>query len=311
MEMTWQKLLVCLGMNETDDQVIRSAGIFARQTNASEAIFAHVMQPQEIPAPLAEEYEGIVPSSEAVRGDMRQKVSALFDAPGQIAVRFEVLSGTPVRELIQLAATEDVDLIVVGQPRARGGEALTSSRLASRLVLKGHCSILTAPRETALKLDCVLVPVRNSECSRRALQAAIDLACLREGEPRIIAHYVYPVPPGYARVGLSYEEFTGSLLGHAEAEYEALMSKIDVGVARVEPLFTDDPEDRPALRIAEAIAERHADAIVIGSRGRTGAAGVIMGHVTEALVVTSPVPVLAVKRKGENVGLLQALGIIM
>jgi nucleotide-binding universal stress UspA family protein len=47
--------------------------------------------------------------------------------------------------------------------------------------------------------------------------------------------------------------------------------------------------------------------IAIGSRGRTGTAGVLLGKVTEELIAQSRLPVLAVKRKGEQIGILQAL----
>lgn len=46
---------------------------------------------------------------------------------------------------------------------------------------------------------------------------------------------------------------------------------------------------------------------MIGSRGRTGAAGVLLGRVTEQLIRKSTVPVLAAKKKGECIGVLRAL----
>jgi nucleotide-binding universal stress UspA family protein len=51
--------------------------------------------------------------------------------------------------------------------------------------------------------------------------------------------------------------------------------------------------------------------IVIGARGRTGAAGILLGTVTEQLIRVSPVPVLAIKNKGECIGVLRALQQLM
>ncbi len=68
-----------------------------------------------------------------------------------------------------------------------------------------------------------------------------------------------------------------------------------------------DLHDKPVPIILEAIDRLAADAVVIGARGRTGAAGVLLGKVTEQLIRESPVPVLAVKKKGECLGILRAL----
>ncbi len=62
--------------------------------------------------------------------------------------------------------------------------------------------------------------------------------------------------------------------------------------------------------ILEELGSRQDRAVVIGARGRTGAAGVLLGTVTEQLIRRSPSPVLAVKRKGECLGLLRALLVI-
>ena len=50
---------------------------------------------------------------------------------------------------------------------------------------------------------------------------------------------------------------------------------------------------------------------MIGARGRTGAAGVLLGTVTEQLIRKSPSPVLAVKKKGECLGVLRALLVVV
>ena len=68
-----------------------------------------------------------------------------------------------------------------------------------------------------------------------------------------------------------------------------------------------DLHGNPVSVILDALAPVAADLVVIGARGRTGAAGVMLGTVTEQLIRESPVPVLAVKKKGECLGILRAL----
>ncbi|UCE62029.1 MAG: universal stress protein, partial [Phycisphaerales bacterium] len=64
---------------------------------------------------------------------------------------------------------------------------------------------------------------------------------------------------------------------------------------------------KPVPVILEELGSGQGRAVVIGARGRTGAAGVLLGTVTEQLIRRSPSPVLAVKKKGECLGVLRAL----
>jgi nucleotide-binding universal stress UspA family protein len=45
----------------------------------------------------------------------------------------------------------------------------------------------------------------------------------------------------------------------------------------------------------------------MGARGRKAGAGVLLGSVTEHLIKTTTVPLMAVKEKGTGMGLLDAL----
>ena len=69
-------------------------------------------------------------------------------------------------------------------------------------------------------------------------------------------------------------------------------------------------EERCVGNQLEALGDGLGRAVVIGARGRTGAAGVLLGTVTEHLILKSPSPVLAVKKKGECIGVLRALLVI-
>ena len=61
---------------------------------------------------------------------------------------------------------------------------------------------------------------------------------------------------------------------------------------------------RRALRVAE---EQSAGLIVMGTRGRSRSAAVLLGSETEHVIMESRIPVLAVKRSGTRVKMLQAL----
>ena len=66
-------------------------------------------------------------------------------------------------------------------------------------------------------------------------------------------------------------------------------------------------EDDIPYAIREAVDEQEADLLVLGSRGRTNSAAVLLGSVTEKMIRTTDVPIVAVKKKGANLSFLDAL----
>jgi len=311
MEINFNRILICLELNDTDSTIIKYATQLAQISGTQNLIFLYASNADNLPEKLAEKFNDLDISILMTPEQMEQEVATVSSIPKGINAQYKVIAQAPVPAIVEFAAKEDVDLIVAAQPVTSAQYSHEGSRLAMRLAYKSHCSLVSVPMNAKLQLRRMLTPVRNSDCSRRALQTAINLGLCENVTPTVFAHYVYPVSPGHARVGLSYEEFSEALKECAVEEVNELMTKINKSTAIIQPVFIDDPEDHPARLIAETIKSENVDAVFIGSRGRSGAAGIILGHVTETLIVASPVPVFAIKKKGDNVGLLKALGMLM
>jgi len=70
---------------------------------------------------------------------------------------------------------------------------------------------------------------------------------------------------------------------------------VDLKGLTVTPIFKLEKDD--ARGIEEVIEEEDFTLLVIGARGRKAGAGVLLGSVTEHLINTTTIPLLAVKRK--------------
>jgi nucleotide-binding universal stress UspA family protein len=55
------------------------------------------------------------------------------------------------------------------------------------------------------------------------------------------------------------------------------------------------------------VKEREKCIVIIGARGRRAGAGILLGSVAEYLIKTTTVPLLAVKKKGTGLSILDAL----
>jgi len=143
-----------------------------------------------------------------------------------------------------------------------------------------------------------------SEISMDALEVAVALALAAELK-EIHCLHVYNVPLGYYKTGKSYEEFAEIMKGHAEKNLQEFMKEVDLKGLTLTPIFKLEKKEYKGIE--EVIEEHEIYLLVIGARGRRAGAGVMLGSVTEHLIRTTTIPLLAVKRKGTGMSLLEAL----
>jgi nucleotide-binding universal stress UspA family protein len=135
----------------------------------------------------------------------------------------------------------------------------------------------------------IVVGVDGSEGSLRALRWAADEARRRSAELDVVLAWhlphtgVYRQVVGYLDLGL-FEKEAQAILDRATAEAKA------TGVGLVESIFVHDGSPSRALREAA----RDADLVVVGSRGRGGFAGLLLGSVSQQVAVHAPCPVVIV-----------------
>ena len=144
--------------------------------------------------------------------------------------------------------------------------------------------------ETIMKnlITRILVPTDFSRQSDRAIHYAHDLA-EQLGASLHLLHVVNRplLAEGLADGAFISEKFESDMVKHAEAQ----MHKQEPGTASTDVVF-----GYAAKAIVEHAARLGADLIVMGSHGRTGMVHLMLGSVAEAVVRTSPCPVLTVRQ---------------
>ena len=298
------RILVCLDRADQAEPVFDCVRNIARLSESTEVILGCVA-PE--PAPVT---AGPTPPAQVDFDFTPTRCTNLAEermpdvAPG--VIHTEVILGEPLIKTLKLAHDRDVDLIVIDRRFGRTGDAEDEALMAERITRKAHCSVLVLAHACELSADRILVPVRDSECSANALEIACEIAAATSA--RVVALNVYHVgAAGYARVGTTFDEHARLVGDAAQRETQSLLERVPGCEARIETCCVADHEGKPATVILKAIQQQGAKLVVIGARGRTGAAGVLLGNVTEKLIHDCPVPVLAVKKKGECLGVLRAL----
>ncbi len=206
-----------------------------------------------------------------------------------VAVRIadaDIYHAAPVPTLIDLS--KDAEMVVVG---SRGMGAFRRGLLGSvstGLVHHGHCPVAIIHDGPVPPTHLpVVVGVDGSPASVGATEIAFDEAS-RRGVDLVAVHAwsddsLFTVPGvDWSAVAGGEEEVLAERLAGTAADYP------DVTVHRVVV------RDQPARYLAEQAS--NAQLLVVGSHGRGGFAGMLLGSVSTALVHTVTIPTIVARR---------------
>ena len=294
----YKDVAVAVGLDNRDGTLLEYAELVSHLAHSDRVRFVHVRPTASALTALYPEFSGLAEEDDS---ELRRQIEALaserFHGPTNTRAETDVVEGNPLAELLRLTRDDEVDLLVVGKDREGG-------TLAEKLARKAPCSVLIVPEEVPAQVRRVLVPVDFSEHAADAIEVAVAFAEAAELS-EVHALYVYAVPPSHLKLGMPYEEAHRRIRAVAEQKLDEFLDGLDLHGLRPVPLLAEDDDVHRAIETQTR--EIGADMVVIGTRGRTSTAAVLLGSVAETTVRTSSVPVVAVKRKGATVSLIDAL----
>jgi len=296
------RILVGLDLTSTDEHIIRYAAYFARLLKAEDLYFFHVVRSFELSDEIIEKYPFVKsPVDESLENKIHDLLDQHFDSTIQCNKHIEIKEGNPAHKIIKWSKIKEIDLIFMGSKFSNHG----SGALPCKIVTIIPASILLVPENTPESVSNILVSLDFSETSKLALEAAIEIAEKTGG--RVTCHHCYGVPHGYSTVGKSFEEFSSIMKENAQKKFKDFISDIKTNIEITE-IYSLDEDHNPAkliYNLAEAIS---ADLVIIGSKGRTGLASLILGSVAEKLMrYDKNIPLLVVKKKDEILDFFDAI----
>lgn len=298
----YKRLLVGISLQQQDGTSIRYAAMISRLAKSQKITFLHVAGTLDVEEEVCTLYPELKRScSGSTTREIENLVKQHWDGHAGTQLECEAVEGSPLVELLRRTKQEDIDLLIM---RKRAGDT-PSGNLSTKLARKAPCSLLFVPEDAKSWYTKILVAVDFSENSKLAVETAADFA-VANGIDAIECLHVYSVPLGYYKTGKSYEQFAEIMKGHAEKRFQEFIGPIDLkGISAVPKFRLEKKEYRGIWE--EVLEERDVHLLIMGSRGRKAGVGVLLGSVTEHMIKTTKVPLLAVKEKGTGMGLLDAL----
>ena len=241
------------------------------------------------PVPLGGLVSAVIADVEQVADHAREcavKVAA------SVSFSTEVVLGNPAGVLIN--ASREAELLVVGRNPRRVMHVAVAGSTSTHVVAHAHCPVAVVERcHVTSHTGQVIVGVDGSPHSEAALEYALETAEAHDMPVTVVRGWHLDLPDAMTLPWLTQ----GILDQIATTERCALADQVQPWASKHPD--TDVHQVISTLSPVEAIVglARRGDLIVVGSRGRGGFTGMLLGSVSQALLHSArPCPLIVVHR---------------
>lgn len=210
----------------------------------------------------------------------------------RIMVRTACEEGETHERIVELADAGDFDLIVMGR---RGQNRLEQSPVGSvtaRVIGYSEKDVLIVPKDCRVGWKKILVATDGSKFSEAAAERAVSFAKAYGGELVVVS--VVDVPAEF--YGEAPDAWD-NLVMKAKGYTEKVKQQADGSGVKARTLVKESATWQAIIDVATDV---RADAIVMGSHGKTGLKRLLMGSVTEKVIGHAPCNVLVIPRNASS-----------
>lgn len=282
------------GSEASDTAVLWAANTAVKRQQPLKLVTAYSM-PQFMYA------DGMVPPQELydeLEGEAGDKIDnarrIVEEFDSSISISHEVKESSPIDFLLDLSET--AEMIVMGSRGLGGLSGLVMGSVSAAVVSHADCPVVVVRKDNNVnagnKYGPVVVGVDGSSVSRKAMEIAFKEASARKAPLRAVHAW-------------SDAQFHTSYVGVVEEQ--AQMKNL---IAEQQQLLTDElaplVEKYPDVAVEEVVererpihslkeAAEDAQLLVLGSHGRGGFKGMLLGSTSRALLQYAPCPMMVVR----------------
>ena len=294
--MTRRNLIVCaVDGSEASKTAVKWAAITAVKRGEPLRLVSSYSMPQVLYA------EGMVPPQELyddLEAETMEKINEAKAIAAEIApeaeVSHQIEEGSPIDMLLDLS--EQVTMVVMGSRGLGGLSGMVMGSVSAAVVSHASSPVVVVREDNPVteetKYGPIVVGVDGSEVSEKATELAFREAEAR-GAELVAVHTWMDMQVQASLAGLSaaqnqwqvVEEEKKAMLGHRLRKYTEKYPTV-----KVKKVVT---RDRPVRALTDAA--EGAQLLVVGSHGRGGFKGMLLGSTSRALLQASPCPMMVVR----------------
>ena len=283
-----EAVVAAIDGSHRDPAVIDWAAAEARATSAP----LHLVHAVDLGTPLSA-YGELLTSPDIVDKVEQESVRVVTEARDRVAAAHPDLSvttalptGAPAGALLN--AADGGQLLVVGSARKSRAERIGLGPTSLSVVAHAPCPVILVPDDAGTAGDGrIVVGIDGSEHSRLAFEYALEAAALRGQKVTTVTSWNVEVENGVV------------VTEPGSAEWETVDKRYRTMAERT---VAADREAHPEIevtvevhhgRAADTLVEvaRGADLLLVGSRGRGGFRGMLLGSVSQRVLSRATVPV--------------------
>lgn len=198
--------------------------------------------------------------------------------------------------IVEEAVKQKSTMIIMGRRGKKSFRRLVMGSTTSWTIGHAPCSVLVVPRAAQVDFKSIVVATDGSKYSAAAASEGISIAKRNNAKLTVLA--VVPadiaMPTDIDFAALQRDKLADQDMQMAEKNAKAVKEAAQKAGVDAQAFVMSG---KPADAIIEIAKDKSADLIVVGSHGRTGLDRLLMGSVTERVIVMSSCAVLAVKSK--------------
>lgn len=291
-------VVVGIGNSDRDAECLSWAGSSAQRSGSP----LHVLHAHDLSAELAA-IDPVAGNAISLgpEGDLGN-TAVLDETVAAARERWPELSVTGSQPFVRpeqalIDASENARLVVVGAARESLLQRFGLGRPALAAAMHAKCPVVIVPQGSRADAEGpVVVAIDGSAHSAAAAERAFWIADLRKAPLIAITTWNVEVVDGMVITTPGTDAWNAT-----EAKYRAIADKV------VDPLRASHPNVDCTVEVlrtspAKVIAERSADAglLVMGTRGRGGFTGMLLGSVSQQVLETATCPVMLVHAPQTN-----------
>ena len=288
-------VVVAVDGSDASKQAVRWAANTANKRGIPLRLASSYTMPQFLYA------EGMVPPQELfddLQAESLEKIdearSIAHEVAPEIKIGHTIAEGSPIDMLLEMS--KSATMIVMGSRGLGGLSGMVLGSVSGAVVSHASCPVVVVREDSSVnentKYGPVVVGVDGSEVSQRATEYAFAEAEAR-GSELIAVHTWMDM------------QVQASLAGLAAAQQQwddVEREQTEMLIERIQPLIDQYPNvpvkkmitrDRPVRALAEAC--EGAQLLVVGSHGRGGFKGMLLGSTSRALLQSAQCPMMVVR----------------